>query len=49
VTGLAPAQMPAWQVSVCVHAFPSLHDDPSTLVGLEQTPVLVLQVPGVWH
>jgi hypothetical protein len=49
VTGEAPVQVPAWQVSVCVQAFPSLHDDPSVLVGFEHTPVLVLQVPAVWH
>jgi len=28
VTGFAPVQTPAWQVSVCVQALPSLHDVP---------------------
>jgi hypothetical protein len=28
VTGLPPVQTPAWQVSVCVQAFPSLHTVP---------------------
>jgi hypothetical protein len=28
VTGLPPVQTPAWHVSVCVHAFPSLHAGP---------------------
>jgi hypothetical protein len=41
--------VPAWQVSVCVQAFPSLHEAPSTFAGFEHTPVLALQVPGVWH
>jgi hypothetical protein len=35
VTGLAPMHTPFWQVSVCVHAFPSLH----------VVPVLGTQVP----
>jgi hypothetical protein len=45
VTGLAPVQAPAWHVSVCVHAFPSLHEEPSDFAGLEHAPVAVLQVP----
>jgi hypothetical protein len=40
---------PAWQVSVCVQALPSLQDVPSASVGLVQTPVVWLQVPAVWH
>jgi hypothetical protein len=44
-TGLAPLQVPDWQVSVCVHALPSLHDVPSALGGLEHTPVAALQTP----
>jgi hypothetical protein len=49
VTGLPPAQLPDWQVSVCVHASPSLHAVPSLLAGFEQTPVDVLHVPVLWH
>jgi hypothetical protein len=46
VTGLAPVQVPAWQVSVCVHALPSLHAVPSFALGLEQVPVPGSQVPA---
>jgi len=49
VTGLAPVHTPAWQVSLWVQALPSEHETPSDLVGLEQSPVLVLHVPAVWH
>jgi hypothetical protein len=49
VTGFEPAQAPAWQVSLCVQALPSLHDAPSAFAGFEHTPVLVLHVPAVWH
>jgi hypothetical protein len=49
VTGLAPAQVPAWHVSACVQALPSLHEVPSTFAGFEHAPVLVLQVPTEWH
>jgi hypothetical protein len=49
VTGLAPVQVPAWQVSVRVQALPSLHEVPSDFGGLEQMPVALLQVPAVWH
>jgi hypothetical protein len=48
-TGLPPLQVPDWQVSVCVHASPSLQAVPFALTGFEQTPVLVLQVPASWH
>jgi len=48
-TGLAPVQVPDWQVSVRVQALPSLHVDPLALAGFEQTPVEVLQTPGAWH
>src|SRR5437870_5641077 len=48
-TGLAPTQMPAAQVSVCVQALPSLQGAPSALAGLLQTPVAGLQAPAVWH
>src|SRR5437867_2151308 len=49
-TGLAPTQLPFWQVSVCVQALPSLQAVPLVLVvGTEHTPVAGLQVPGSWH
>jgi hypothetical protein len=48
-TGLAPVQVPAWHVSVCVHALPSLHDVPLAATGFEQTPVPGLHVPATWH
>ena len=48
-TGLLPVQVPAWQVSVCVQALPSVQVVPSALAGLEQVPVDGSQVPGVWH
>jgi hypothetical protein len=35
VTGLAPVQMPLWQLSVWVQAFPSLHDVPFAAAGFE--------------
>jgi hypothetical protein len=38
-TGLAPVQTPAWHVSDCVQAFPSLHAAPFGLAGSEQVPV----------
>ena len=49
VTGLLPVHVPLWQVSVCVHAFPSLHDVPLATTGFEHAPVLGLHVPAVWH
>src|SRR5262245_62768499 len=47
ITGSAPTQAPASQVSVCVQALPSLQALPSAFTGLEQAPVAVSQVPGV--
>jgi len=47
VTGFEPVQVPLWQVSVCVHAFPSLHALPSAFAGFEQMPVDVSQVPAL--
>jgi hypothetical protein len=45
--GFAPVQTPAWHVSVCVHALPSLQLLPSgLLVGAEHVPVAALQVPA---
>jgi hypothetical protein len=49
VSGAPPLHAPAWQVSACVHASPSLHALPSALFGLEQAPVDGLQVPATWH
>ena len=49
VTGLAPTQVPDWQVSVWVQALPSLHPVPLVLLGFEQVPVAVSQVPATWH
>jgi hypothetical protein len=49
ITGLLPVQLPAWQVSVCVHPFPSLQTVPSALAGFEHAPVLASQVPTSWH
>jgi hypothetical protein len=48
-TGLAPAQIPAWQVSSCVQASPSLQEAPLAFAGVEQTPVALLQIPAMWH
>jgi hypothetical protein len=48
-TAPVPVQAPVWQVSVDVHALLSLHDAPSGLVGFEQLPVAVSQVPATWH
>ena len=45
-TGFDPVHTPAWHVSVCVHALPSLHAEPSALFGFVQIPVPVLQVPA---
>src|SRR6187401_1134366 len=46
-TGLAPLQVPAWQVSVCVHLSPS--SQLPVLTGLVQVPVAVSQTPRLWH
>src|SRR5437016_4987262 len=48
-TGAPPVQLPAWQRSFCVHAFPSSHAAPSSFVGREQTPVDGSQTPASWH
>jgi hypothetical protein len=44
-TGL-PEQRPAWQESPVVQASPSVQAVPSGLAGLEQAPVVGVQVPG---
>ena len=49
VTGFEPVQVPAWQVSVCVQALPSLQEVPFGTAGLGQEPVEELQVPALWH
>jgi len=48
-TGLAPVHVPAWQVSACVQASPSLHAVPFAFSGFEHTPEAGLQVPTAWH
>jgi hypothetical protein len=48
-TGLAPVHVPAWQVSVCVHASPSWHGDPLAFGTLEQSPVAGSQAPASLH
>ena len=47
--GLDPVQTPLWQVSVCVHTFPSLHAVPLPAFGFEQVPLPGLHAPATWH
>jgi len=49
ITGFDPVQAPAWQLSVRVHAFPSLQAVPFGFAGFEQVPFVGLQVPASWH
>jgi hypothetical protein len=49
VTGMAPAQTPVWQVSLCVQLSPSSHAAPFALAGLEHIPVAGSHTPAVWH
>jgi hypothetical protein len=49
MTGFEPVHVPAWHVSVWVHALPSLQPLPSGNAGFEQAPVNGLQVPAEWH
>jgi hypothetical protein len=49
VTALPPAQVPPWQVSVCVQELPSLHAVPFAAMGLEHAPLVGSHVPGAWH
>jgi len=49
VTGFAPVQVPPWQVSLWVQAFPSLQAVPSGFAGFEQVPVAGSHVPASWH
>ena len=46
-TGLLPVQTPLWQVSVWVHALPSLQALPLVFGGFEHVPVAGSQVPAV--
>jgi hypothetical protein len=48
-SGLPLVQVPPWQVSLRVHASPSLQVDPLALAGLEQRPVDGAQTPASWH
>src|SRR5438874_759617 len=49
VTGFVPVQVPAWHVSVRVHALLSSHVVPFGLAGFEHAPVDGLHVPASWH
>jgi hypothetical protein len=49
LTGIAPVQTPAWQLSPLVQALPSLQPTPSAAFGLEQAPVAASHVPATWH
>src|SRR2546425_16004 len=49
ISGLAPTQAPASQVSVCVQALPSSQATPLGLAGLLQMPDAGSQAPAVWH
>ena len=49
VTGFVPVQMPAWHVSVRVHALSSSHVAPLGFAGFEHVPVDGLHVPTSWH
>ncbi len=47
--GLAPTQLPAWQASLRVQAFPSSQAAPLVLAGFEHFPVDGLYMPGSWQ
>jgi hypothetical protein len=49
VRGFPPEQIPPWQVSVWVHALPSLHVVPLLAIGFEQAPVDTSHAPALWH
>src|SRR5438132_281245 len=42
-------QLPAWQVSLCVQASPSVQGVPSAVLGLEQVPFAGSQLPATCH
>jgi len=44
-----PAHLPAAQMSPVVHALPSSHEVPSTMLGVVQVPDVVTQTPATWH
>ena len=46
ITAPLPVQIPAWHVSVCVQALPSLHAAPFGFAGFEHAPVDGLHVPA---
>jgi hypothetical protein len=49
-TGVPAVHMPAWQVSVCVHASPSSQPVPVAFGrGVEHWPVALSQMPASWH
>lgn len=48
-TALLPLHDPAWQVSVCVQALPSLQALPLAFAGLLHAPVPTSHVPTAWH
>jgi hypothetical protein len=45
LTELDPTHTPAWQLSDCVQALPSVQVDPFALGGFEQMPVAVSHTP----
>lgn len=45
MTRSVPVHAPAWQVSVCEQALPSLHATPSGRAGFEHRPLALEQVP----
>jgi hypothetical protein len=45
-TGLLPVHTPAWQLSVCVQALPSVQEVPLFAAGLEHVPEEELHVPA---
>jgi hypothetical protein len=49
VTRFEPAHTPFWQLSLCVHALPSLQTVPLTAFGFEHEPVVGSQMPATWH
>lgn len=49
VTELLDEQMPDWQASASVQAFPSLQRVPFETGGFRQMPLDGSQVPGTWH
>ena len=49
VTTPVVVQTPAWQLSPVVQPLPSVQVAPSVLLGFEQRPDVVSQVPTLWH